>query len=181
MSSLTVSELRSELADRGLPTTGLKKVLFARLQAYEESLDDDDAMSNDGSDGSDHGDSDEGTYGTASYGELRNGDGGNGNAGIAPAATKGGLHAAALRVMSMLKEPKEDEDEAISGGLLLRGFLFFATLATVSLTAVDSVVDLVYDGDMRISATTMIILATASVGVADHLFGFGIDQAFIAR
>ena len=110
-----------------------------------------------------------------------NGDGGNGNAGIAPAATKGGLHAAALRVMSMLKEPKEDEDEAISGGLLLRGFLFFATLATVSLTAVDSVVDLVYDGDMRISATTMIILATASVGVADHLFGFGIDQAFIAR
>ena len=53
MSSLTVSELRSELADRGLPTTGLKKVLFARLQAYEESLDDDDAMSNDGSDGSD--------------------------------------------------------------------------------------------------------------------------------
>ena len=181
MSSLTVSELRSELADRGLPTTGLKKVLFARLQAYEESLDDDDAMSNDGSDGSDHGDSDEGTYGTASYGELRNGDGGNGNAGIAPAATNGGLHAAALRVMSMLKEPKEDEDEAISGGLLLRGFLFFATLATVSLTAVDSVVDLVYDGDMRISATTMIILATASVGVADHLFGFGIDQAFIAR
>ena len=181
MSSLTVSELRSELADRGLPTTGLKKVLFARLQAYEESLDDDDAMSNDGSDGSDHGDRDEGTYGTASYGELRNGDGGNGNAGIAPAATKGGLHAAALRVMSMLKEPKEDEDEAISGGLLLRGFLFFATLATVSLTAVDSVVDLVYDGDMRISATTMIILATASVGVADHLFGFGIDQAFIAR
>ena len=53
MSSLTVSELRSELADRGLPTTGLKKVLFARLQAYEESLDDDDAMSNDGSDDSD--------------------------------------------------------------------------------------------------------------------------------
>ena len=43
-----MSELRSELADRGLPTTGLKKVLFARLQAYEESLDDDDAMSNDG-------------------------------------------------------------------------------------------------------------------------------------
>ena len=173
MSSLTVSELRSELADRGLPTTGLKKVLFARLQAYEESLDDDDAMSNDGSDGSDHGDRDEASN--------SNGDGGNGNAGIAPAATKGGLHAAALRVMSMLKEPKEDEDEAISGGLLLRGFLFFATLATVSLTAVDSVVDLVYDGDMRISATTMIILATASVGVADHLFGFGIDQAFIAR
>jgi hypothetical protein len=173
MSSLTVSELRSELADRGLPTTGLKKVLLARLQAYEESLDDDDAMSNDGSDGSDHGDRDEASN--------SDGDGGDGNTGIAPAATKGRFHAAALRVMSMLKEPKEDEDEAISGGLLLRGFLLFATLATVSLTAVDSVVDLVYDGDMRISATTKVILAMASIGVADHLLGFGIGQAFIAR
>ena len=42
MDSLTVADLRSELSDRGLPTTGLKKALLARLANYEESLSDDD-------------------------------------------------------------------------------------------------------------------------------------------